>query len=538
MADSDSQPTGAPPAAEPAAPAPVPVVVHLSGSRRGTTQRLRGDDLWIGVAPDDAVRVAAEPQVAEHHVALHRRGGSYELVAAPGRPVWVNGEPATRRPLASGDVLEIGKDGPVLRFRLYPPGSRADKSVAEAFNDCYDTARYGTRTPVGRAALMVSGAVRELGTQTALWLRLLFVAVLVLLLTVGYLTVRSSRLERRLASEVEGIAQLVESGQREALKPEELAALRRELATTEERVGALEERAAAPQRVITAASRSVLFLQGAYGFVDPESGRPLRFAGLEANGLPVRNPDGSPAVGLGGTGPLIEARFTGTAFVVTAEGTLLTNRHVALPWVYDGAAQTVISQGFEPVMSRFIAWPPGEAEATEVRLLAASDDHDLAVLSAPALGDCCAPLPLALDPPLPGDGVIVLGYPAGIQALLARAEESVVRGLMATGTTDFWSVVEGLARHGQIAPLASGGIVAQVTPSAVVYDAETTRGGSGGPVLDLDGNVVAITSAVVTDFGGSNLAVPAAGARELLAGGAAAASPAADPPAAATGEPE
>ncbi len=73
-----------------------------------------------------------------------------------------------------------------------------------------------------------------------------------------------------------------------------------------------------------------------------------------------------------------------------------------------------------------------------------------------------------------------------------------------------------LSAGGHIAPLASGGIVAQVTPSAVVYDAETTRGGSGGPVVDLRHNVVAITSAVLTDFGGSNLAVPATHGRELL----------------------
>ena len=60
--------------------------------------------------------------------------------------------------------------------------------------------------------------------------------------------------------------------------------------------------------------------------------------------------------------------------------------------------------------------------------------------------------------------------------------------------------------------------MAQVTPAAVVYDAETTQGGSGGPVLGLGGEVVAVTSAVVTEFGGSNLGVPADQASMLLAG--------------------
>jgi hypothetical protein len=34
--------------------------------------------------------------------------------------------------------------------------------------------------------------------------------------------------------------------------------------------------------------------------------------------------------------------------------------------------------------------------------------------------------------------------------------------------------------------------------------------------LDLDGKVVAITSAVITEFGGSNIAVPVVSSRELL----------------------
>ena len=38
------------------------------------------------------------------------------------------------------------------------------------------------------------------------------------------------------------------------------------------------------------------------------------------------------------------------------------------------------------------------------------------------------------------------------------------------------------------------------------------------PVLSLDGRVVAINSAILPEFGGSNLGVPAARARELLSG--------------------
>ena len=77
-----------------------------------------------------------------------------------------------------------------------------------------------------------------------------------------------------------------------------------------------------------------------------------------------------------------------------------------------------------------------------------------------------------------------------------------------------------MARHlseaGHIAPLATRGIVGQATLDKVVYDAETTHGGSGGPVLGLNGEVQAVNVAILTDFDGSNLGIPAAEARRLL----------------------
>ena len=48
----------------------------------------------------------------------------------------------------------------------------------------------------------------------------------------------------------------------------------------------------------------------------------------------------------------------------------------------------------------------------------------------------------------------------------------------------------------------------------MVYDAKTTS--SGGPVLGLNGEVKAVNAAILIDFDGSNLGVPAAEARRLL----------------------
>ncbi len=46
--------------------------------------------------------------------------------------------------------------------------------------------------------------------------------------------------------------------------------------------------------------------------------------------------------------------------------------------------------------------------------------------------------------------------------------------------------------------------------------AETTHGGSGGPMLNVDGRVVAVNTAILPEYGGFNLGVPAANIRALL----------------------
>jgi S1-C subfamily serine protease len=50
----------------------------------------------------------------------------------------------------------------------------------------------------------------------------------------------------------------------------------------------------------------------------------------------------------------------------------------------------------------------------------------------------------------------------------------------------------------------------------IVYDAATTFGGSGGPLFNRKGKVIGVNFALIKDFGGSNLAVPARYANELL----------------------
>lgn len=507
----------------------IPVLAHLSGSRRGATEILAGDVARIGTAANAEIHFPAdrESSVSARHATLRRRGHTYELEVEREQMIWVNGQRVNARMLDSGDVLQIGPGGPLLRFRLHHRRVPAYKSMRQIFSDCLDCARYGGQTRFGRVRTFLSAAPRDLATQTSPGSRWGLAALMLLFAasTIA-LTIYNVQLERRLQAEqarVDGIAELLRRGDSAALTPADLDAVRAQtetrLSDTLERLDALEARFAAGKRAISAAAGAIILLQGAYSFVEKASGKPLRYAGLGPDGNPLRSPSGEPFVSTEGEGPVVESVFTGTAFVASNDGLLLTNRHVARPWEFDEAAQQVAKQGFRPVLRRFVGYLPGVRESFDVELVRVSDTADLAVLRCSGVTGRVRPLKLSTARAEPGDEVIVMGYPTGIRALLARADKAFVDRLRSDGDLDAWAVARRLSAEGRVAPLATRGIVGQVSSAAVVYDAETAGGGSGGPVLGLDGEVIAINTGIMPGFGGSNLGVPAEQARRLLAMG-------------------
>jgi serine protease Do len=73
-----------------------------------------------------------------------------------------------------------------------------------------------------------------------------------------------------------------------------------------------------------------------------------------------------------------------------------------------------------------------------------------------------------------------------------------------------------LLRRNLIRPIVTQGHIGDVLADKIVYVAQTTSGGSGGPLINPDGAVIGVTFAVVNDFGGSNFGVPIRYAQPLL----------------------
>lgn len=501
-----------------------PAIVFLTGRRAGATIWPPGDYLRIGtMAGAEIPLTTADGEVPPEEYGIIRRvGQQFELDPAPGKRVLVNGDPADQRLLATGDVIEVGEGGPLLRIRFYPARA-SGKPLRHALRDSLECARRSRSARWRRWMAVARYLPAELLTQTARTVRLAVLGMTLLVAgTVGLLVYRTLQLERQLAEargQVAGLNDLLERGRENPGTADELAHALDEMQTdvseTARRVRALEGQSAAARLVIAAATRSTVFIQGAWGFVDPQTGAPLRVL-VGPDGTPIRGPGGEPLVTTDEAAPVLEARFTGTALVVREDGLLLSNRHIARPWEFDEAAQRVALQGWIPVMRRMIAYVPGTPDSLPLQLVGVSDSVDLAVLRCTTLVRGLPPLPLAENAAQAGEEVIVLGYPLGMRALMARADARFLADLRASGEVDFWTLGARLARTGQVAPLASRGIVSQVTREAVVYDAETTSGGSGGPVLSLRGEVLAVTSAILPEFGGSNLGVPVMRARDLL----------------------
>ena len=81
---------------------------------------------------------------------------------------------------------------------------------------------------------------------------------------------------------------------------------------------------------------------------------------------------------------------------------------------------------------------------------------------------------------------------------------------------DSTNLMTELARQKLIRPVSTQGHIGDVLTDKIIYDAQTASGGSGGPLFNSAGKVIAINVAILTDFAGSNSAIPVRYGKRLL----------------------
>lgn len=167
--------------------------------------------------------------------------------------------------------------------------------------------------------------------------------------------------------------------------------------------------------------------------------------------------------------PGYENTATGTGIVITDDGLILTNLHVAA----SAAKLRVIF-----------------ADGTEAngKIINADPDNDMAVVKTDKIPDDLQPATLASTQGLnPGDQVEAVGFPFGIGP---SASSGVVSGLKREFEEEGRTKLKNL----------------------IQFDAAANPGNSGGPLINADGEVVGIVTAILNPsartFAGIGFAVP------------------------------
>jgi len=271
------------------------------------------------------------------------------------------------------------------------------------------------------------------------------------------------------------------------------------------------------EQVIRKFQGGVCFIQGIYRFEDG-AGNPLRYVGVDSAGDPQKDSQGQTLYTMAGTGPIAEASYSGTGFLVSKRGLILTNRHVVEPWWDEDETKQLAMKGFHPHMEKIRAFFPNFQDEFPFTVVKVSTTGDVA-LAKTELGNRRVPvleIERARPAAAPGQSVVLLGYPTGLGALLARLDQGVAVNVMAAVGSDPQKISLELARRKMIRPLATQGHLSDILPYKLVYDAQTTYGGSGGPLFNMRGKVIGINYAILSDFSGANFGVPIQFGIELM----------------------
>jgi S1-C subfamily serine protease len=293
--------------------------------------------------------------------------------------------------------------------------------------------------------------------------------------------------------------------------------LKKQLQETQNRLNRLENEGRVAETIVQRFGPSVCLLHVVVEFRDKDSGQ-LILISSDAAGKPLVDDKGMVSLETDGTGPPLQVDAFGTGFLVARDGRLLTNHHVAEPWWGDEDLKQLVDRGATAFAASYTAYFPGTSQGIAAKLDRISPDADLATLR---LQTSAPPHTVLLEiddrseASVSGDPVVLIGYPTGIEGILARAGSDVTKKV-SENAHEVTQVVSQLAAQHLIRPTTTQGHIGDVLKDKIVYDAATTSGGSGGPLFNRNGKVIGVNFAILNGFGGSNLAVPVRYADKLV----------------------
>lgn len=441
----------------------------LSGARTGQVEAFHKHYIGLGRHPLSDVRfdVDRDLDVSSRHAAILAKTEGFVLQDLGSKNgTFVNGKRVAHDTvLVDGDVIGFGEKGPSVEFHILErdvpntAGASAEQAAGRSSNArAVVAAQRPTDAPpppapeaTGRrssTAVRVAIEVARQTKQLRLTTKLLFGALVVVAAGFGFLQWQGRR-ER--AVELAAILARYDSAAADA------ARTRAQLEGVEQ---ALRDSRGETERIRrqleTGAGGNETVLRTQLDAAIARQRQIIGAAAVDYRTISQRNRNAVAIV-------LVEfsetERYSGTAFAVDSQGTLITNKHVLT-----GEDGTRTPRRLGVIFS-------GSKQFFQARVLGVSDEADLGAIKVDIAGGTPRVAGIATDPRAlqQGDPVAIIGYPLGFDLPMDRVGELPVA-----------------------APTLTAGTASKVLSNLVQVDGYGAPGSSGSPIFDRDGRVVAV----------------------------------------------
>ncbi len=441
------------------------IFVHLSGSKRGKTEFFADSKISAGTDPSCNLHFdqSIDKSTSPFHAEINLQECDYVLMDLDStKGTFVNNRQIKEVVIHDGDLIEYGENGPRARFRIKTEEGDVCKPFREILADSMDIARGPHK---GRKLITATAFFKSLLTEAFTQSSAKFKLVTVFIFLLSFI----------------GIITLLHN-------------IYYSLTETTKRVELLEFESHIGEKIIKDFSRGICLIQCSFSLIDKITGNPLRS---------------------GRDGRLLTNKLTGTGFVIS-NGKIITNRHIAEPWWQQTKQAIPLDPSFIPRVELFRAFFPNIIDPVPLKVEKVSQKVDVALLSFDQNGIDILPeleLDLSGKDAIEGEPVVLLGYPAGLSALYAKSDPEVAMEISKLPSIE---AAQELSNRRLIKPLATQGHISDILSKRIIYDAQTTVGGSGGPLFNNKGKVIAISYGIFRGFRGANFGVPIKYAIELI----------------------